>query len=474
VALATAAGDVSAGVAFVTKTSPEDRAEYRLQPLSVRYESNPGERNRVKVEPAKMLTAIRIRDLAGVTPGRGCEREEPPMRTTVVCNKSASGNNTFRRRDVVLALGDGNDDAAVLGRLLGGVLLGESGDDVLRGGSHSSTFDGGPGDDTMTARGSGDLYPQGPRRNGSDTIRIGSESAVIDYSARTRAITADLGGRANSGERGERDRLVPLDRGFGPSLVGGHGDDRLVGDERGNYLAGGPGRDVLLGERGDDEIFVDEEQRLNRVGTRRTPDVASGGPGEDVIFGNAGPNRLVGGAGLDAIVAGPGNDVIIARDSSADLPHCGPGRDLVVLDELDFFSNDPDPCERVRRTVPGTAMATSRETFPLIGDQSEANPRIRCPGDAPRVCRGTVRLLHKGRELGRRRFSIARNEFPPVRIPLNPRGRGIVLGTENLDGVVVSVTSRDRFGRLRTVRTTGRTLYNSREFDPGGPNDEFS
>jgi Ca2+-binding RTX toxin-like protein len=106
-------------------------------------------------------------------------------------------------------------------------------------------------------------------------------------------------------------------------LKGTRQDDRLKGTQRGDRIVGLGGDDVIRGRRGADGL--------------------AGGGGRD---------RIVGGPGEDALNAIGGNergargkDRILARDGSADLVNCGPGRDVAVVDAVEDGVYD---CERVR------------------------------------------------------------------------------------------------------------------------------
>ncbi len=100
----------------------------------------------------------------------------------------------------------------------------------------------------------------------------------------------------------------------------------LNGTSRANTLNGTAGRDVLRGLGGNDRLF--------------------GRGGVDRLFGGLGNDRLVGGPGADTLEGGPGRDLLEARDGARDVLRCGPGRDTVVADRLDWVARD---CELVRR-----------------------------------------------------------------------------------------------------------------------------
>jgi Ca2+-binding RTX toxin-like protein len=96
---------------------------------------------------------------------------------------------------------------------------------------------------------------------------------TVSYQPDLRSIIVDLSlGKANDGS------------GIGilssvENVVGGLGNDVLIGDSNTNKLTGGNGNDSLKGNAGDD--------------------VLSGGAGNDILFGGLGDDMLDGGAGVD-------------------------------------------------------------------------------------------------------------------------------------------------------------------------------
>jgi hypothetical protein len=102
---------------------------------------------------------------------------------------------------------------------------------------------------------------------------------------------------------------------------------RIVGTERGDYLAGGGFDDVILGLGGNDTL-------LGGAGV----DLLDGGPGNDVLFG---------GPGADRILGGPGSDTIYAVDGERDVIDCGAGADRAVVDPVDIVKN----CEIVQKVT---------------------------------------------------------------------------------------------------------------------------
>jgi Tol biopolymer transport system component len=134
-------------------------------------------------------------------------------------------------------------------------------------------------------------------------------------------------------------------------VIGTEGDDRLVGTRLADVLVGlggddrlkarSPGYvgDTLLGGDGDDVL----------VGSY-LGDIVKGGRGDDRLIASLSGDWLYGGPGRDTIEAGGGRDEIFARDGRRDVITCGTNRnraserDVVWADRYDRVARD---CERV-------------------------------------------------------------------------------------------------------------------------------
>jgi hypothetical protein len=100
-------------------------------------------------------------------------------------------------------------------------------------------------------------------------------------------------------------------------LLGGNGDDLLIG-EAGNdtldggagvdEISGGLGNDILMGGSGNDEISGDSGS--DRLTGGLGDDELSGGENNDTILGDGGADQIQGDSGLDSIQGGTGNDLI--------------------------------------------------------------------------------------------------------------------------------------------------------------------
>jgi Ca2+-binding RTX toxin-like protein len=145
------------------------------------------------------------------------------------------------------------------------------------------------------------------------------------------------------------------------TVLGGDGDDDLVG---------GPSANVFYGENGRDELY----------GAGATTDTLLGGAGDDTIVGGSGADYLTGGIGTDHVDGGPGDDHLV-EDPGADDLSGGAGTDTVEYENhdngvtvtLDNVANDgfraqpPLPAENdnVRDTIENVVGSPGSDS--LIG-----------------------------------------------------------------------------------------------------------
>jgi Ca2+-binding RTX toxin-like protein len=294
------------------------------------------------------------------------------------------------------------DDAA-------NVLIGGGGADHLVGGGAGDSLQGSDGDDILDGS------------SGADDLVGGSGRDTADYSTRMRALGVFIDNQANDGEAGEGDNVHQDVE----TVVGGGGNDRLVGSSAANDLQGGPGDDLIDGGAGADSIAggpgIDTVDYSNRTGTvyvtmdnqandgeagehdnvqsaidvvrgGRAGDVLSGsnssntiygGPGndtingyggDDVLSGEAGDDRINGGSGRDRIDGGTGNDSIDASDKYPDLVRCGSGRDSVSRDsKKDKLAN----CEGTHRSSGKNNTAPKAPTPGAIQPVGRKNALVR-------------------------------------------------------------------------------------------------
>ena len=157
--------------------------------------------------------------------------------------------------DVENVVGGAGDDS-LSGSAGPNRLVGNGGDDMLRGGAGDDVLDGGTGRDWMFGG-------------------FGNDTA--DYGARTRGLRVSLNGRADDGEPREWDNVF-LDV---ENVIGGGGNDVLVGSGRPNRLEGRGGNDTLTGGAGRDALYGGAGNDTFYARDAITDTILDGGDGSD-------------------------------------------------------------------------------------------------------------------------------------------------------------------------------------------------
>jgi len=218
---------------------------------------------------------------------------------------------------VTLLGGSGNDS------FTGGV-----GDDFLQGNDGSDTLNGGDGNDNMGGGFGIDFLIGGAGNDtmggndGADTLDGGigidllkdsasGETTVSDTEYKVDGIADALAGieEAEANASGEVVEVSIDAQGFsGPvTLVGGSGNDTLIGAADGDSLSGGEGDDILEGMAGNDTINGGDGA-----------DILLGKSGNDVLRGDGGRDFLIGGAGSDTLRGGPAQDILVGGSTVHD------------------------------------------------------------------------------------------------------------------------------------------------------------
>ncbi len=292
-------------------------------------------------------------------------------------------------------------------------LVGGSERDQLEGSSVNNVLRGGTGGDTLRGLGGSDLLIPGPGIV-SDTLEGGEGPDTLDYSDRGEDLVVDLTdaqGLGGQGAPGEEDRVASSEH-----VIGGSGDDVLVGDQTANRLAGSGGSDKLDGLGGSDELL-----------------------------GEGGPDRVT------------------ARDGAADIVTCGDASDTALVDATgDQVDSD---CEAVDLPGPPEVTILSRRLRP----DARGFVRIKL-GCGPETCgfgRLTLESAKKVQDAsGRRRVRLARERFAIepgrtriVRTRLSGRNRRLVARLSPLAVRVVAVAVDavgERSKATREVTLTAR------------------
>jgi Ca2+-binding RTX toxin-like protein len=298
----------------------------------VQYVAGPGEANHITVNQVFPPSGFEITDTgATISVGAGCVSISP---NTARCS--------YPDCAVTFNLGDGADFLSLGsdGPCYGAYRAGAGNDTIVAGNETTSQeyLFGGPGDDTLRGRGGEDVLYGGL---GGDTLSGGTscsnetagqclaEIDKVTYATRTNDVIIDTDGVANDGEQFEGD-MVGDDFEI---IVGGHGSDVLVGTSTstsfvfdtpypfGPTLLGGAGNDILRGGRAG-----------NRLSGGSGNDVLRGGRGRDWLSGRTGNDRLGGGRGRDVLRGGQGRDVFFAQDGQVDRVYGGSEHDTARVD----------------------------------------------------------------------------------------------------------------------------------------------
>lgn len=328
------------------------------------FAAEPGEANRlVIVRGAGSYTVIDSG--APLTALGDCVSMGANEASCLIRGSTIEGTFAASERTITVNLGDLDDSAVVGGRervvidgeegadtitvdsfwfggrglLFENELDGGAGDDTLVNGVGAYRLDGGAGDDVLDGRHGFAEMLGGP---GADTLMPG-DFATVSYGDKTGGVVVDADGNADDGEPGENDNVLPAPSRFaGLTILGGGGDDRLLGGGNVDYLRGMAGDDVLNPERvslgdadggpGDDFVFGG-----------RGPDELYGGAGDDTLRGEDGRDALYGGLGADVLVGGlghdeaygdRGDDTFRMRDGFGDYIRGGHGTDRAGVDRL--------------------------------------------------------------------------------------------------------------------------------------------
>lgn len=253
------------------------------------------------------------------------------------------------------------------------LLCGNDGGNILNAGAGNDTITGGDGNDLVKG-GDGEDEIVGGDGAGDDTYYGGSGNDTVRYTSAITGIAVNLAlGTADGSEIGH-DLLIEIE-----NIIGGKGNDLLIGDAGANRINGYSGTDSMYGGAGDDVYVADSQADLvfenSGEGTDTVQSSASfylyahienltlistayfgvgnelantltgnssqnlligwdgndtifGGDARDALYGCDGNDVLYGDAGVDYIVAGNGNDAIYGG-TDADEIYGEDGNDLI-------------------------------------------------------------------------------------------------------------------------------------------------
>ncbi len=264
--------------------------------------------------------------------------------------------------DPIIIQGDGNDNE----------LYGADNDDVIDGLDSDDTISGFGGDDTLNGGNGADTLIGGA---GADTLNGGSGFDWASYRTATEGVVVNLSDTSQNTGDAAGDQYSDIDMYEGSAfndtligntkgnfLAGGEGDDTLAGGAGNDALVGGLGADVLNGGEGFDNaayvyatsgVTVDLSNAANNTGeafgdTFIGIEMVQGSLFDDTITGDTGDNWLYGYGGNDTVNGGAGADVIFGNDGS-DILSGGAGSDTFYFltgdtgtDTITDFEDDFD------------------------------------------------------------------------------------------------------------------------------------
>jgi Ca2+-binding RTX toxin-like protein len=200
----------------------------------------------------------------------------------------------------------------------GDTIIAGAGNDTIIAGSGDDVIDAGDGDDIVDAGDGNDIVAGG---DGVDVLDGGDGWDTLDFTNAPGGVAFVLG-------QGD-----VFNDGYGNTETGIVNFEYAYGSMHDDFMAGGPGFNVLFGQDGDDSIY--------------------GGAGPDILYGQAGSDLLVGEEGADTlygdgaggaeddVLVGGRNDIIgpngqRADDFETDTLYGGGGNDTLVLGVGDF------------------------------------------------------------------------------------------------------------------------------------------
>lgn len=175
------------------------------------------------------------------------------------------------------------------------LISGNGGSDGLR--ANAGILHGGDGNDTLTGGASAELFGDA----GVDTVAFtGVDAAYVNLGDEL----------ANDGPVGSHN-FAHADI---ENIIGGWGNDYLVGSSLANSIRGGGGDDTIYGFDGDDTL-LGEDGNDSLVGNANK-DFLYGGIGNDILRGYGGKDMLFGEDGIDKLYGGDANDTLDGGSSN--------------------------------------------------------------------------------------------------------------------------------------------------------------
>jgi hypothetical protein len=221
----------------------------------------------------------------GIEAGSNCSGAKAP-KAIVTCQLHRPSAGWTTNVEALLGAGNNSFDArqfTVAGsELIRAHISSGAGEDQILTGNTYDLVEPGAGSDEVRSGDGNDAVLAAATLDGNDVFDLGGGFDQVSYAHRTDPVSSD---GISAGGAGERDQLTGVD-----ALIGGSGEDSLVGSETTRTLDGGPGNDALTGGEEANSLY--------------------GGPGNDTLAGNGGIDAIVGGNGDDSLSGGDGDDNI--------------------------------------------------------------------------------------------------------------------------------------------------------------------
>ena len=218
--------------------------------------------------------------------------------------------------------GSGNDTA--IGGSGNETLNGDDGDDSLSGNAGNDSITGGQGNDRQLGGTGNDTYFFADTSTvETDTLTelsgTGTGTDTLDFSSVTNALHVDLILEVNMATHTNRTvntsgtSATKLSGNF-ENVIGGSGNDEILGNAAVNNLRGGLGNDSLDGDSGNDILFGDDGDDVIRGNLGN--DIINGGTGSDTLLGEAGNDTIHGNEGDDTLIGGLGADQLFGDEDN--------------------------------------------------------------------------------------------------------------------------------------------------------------
>ncbi len=219
--------------------------------------------------------------------------------------KGLKGNMLIALGTLIENAVGGKRNDRIIGNEAGNRLSGMNGNDKLEGASGADRLTGGTGADKLAGGTGSDTLTGG---TGNDAMAGGSGTDLAVFTGRQK-IVLNLN-KTNAQNTGQgRDTLRDIE-----NATTGRGNDRITGDEDGNRLNSGGGKDVLKGGGGADVLLSGGAN--DRLFGQKAGDTLTGGDGSDALFGGDGRDALSGQNGNDRIEGNGGNDTLSGGNGS--------------------------------------------------------------------------------------------------------------------------------------------------------------